>query len=145
MFPSFFFDLESPSVEAYKMRQKQVLDSAIGRSPSAEVVTRPFKSAIEPREMEINAAMARANRMSIENVRVSQSTRNLAAIPEPVMVSSPKPTKDLEDFLVKVDSFKQEKPGLRVIPSDSTDSSVVKKAKKKFLKKLIRIRSSKKD
>ncbi len=143
MFPSFFFDLESPSVEAYKMRQKQVLDSAIGRSPSAEVVTRPFKSAIEPREMQINAAMERANRMSIENVKISQSTRNLAAIPEPIMMSSsPKPTEDLEDFLVRVDSFKQEKPGLTAIPSDSTDSSVVKKAKKKFLKKLFKIRSN---
>lgn len=32
MIPSFFFDLESPSVEAYKVRQKAVLNNAIARN-----------------------------------------------------------------------------------------------------------------
>jgi len=40
MFPSFFFDLESPSVEAYKQRQNAVLQNAISNVSSAVPFTR---------------------------------------------------------------------------------------------------------
>ena len=37
MIPSFFFDLESPSVEAYKMKQKAVLESNMRRKAAASI------------------------------------------------------------------------------------------------------------
>jgi methylglyoxal synthase len=40
MFPSFFFDLESPSVEAYKQRQNAVLQNAINDVITAVPITR---------------------------------------------------------------------------------------------------------
>lgn len=81
--PSFFFDLESPSVEAYKMRQDQVLRSTIANnSPSksfsmtaSTIVTAPASILKAPsgiikssrREKNISEAMEKANRMSIEH------------------------------------------------------------------------------
>jgi len=40
MFPSFFFDLESPSVEAYKQRQNTVLQNAINNVATVVPITR---------------------------------------------------------------------------------------------------------
>lgn len=60
MIPSFFFDLESPSVEAYKQRQNAVLQNAI--SQRASILASNISTAILPtREHKVNLAMKRAN------------------------------------------------------------------------------------
>ena len=51
MVPSFFFDLESPSVDAYKTRQKNVLKNAISR----------VSTIIATRENKVNYKMKKAN------------------------------------------------------------------------------------
>merc|ERR1739846_59032 len=87
MFPSFFFDLESPSVEAYKMRQKEVLDTAIRRRSSvvetaSKIITRPVQSAtsiLRPsRNTLIQKSMNKANEMSLQHIYQSKSTRKVA-------------------------------------------------------------------
>mmetsp|Transcript_15683 Transcript_15683/g.22836 ORF Transcript_15683/g.22836 Transcript_15683/m.22836 type:complete len:155 (-) Transcript_15683:227-691(-) len=80
MMPSFFFDLESPSVEAYKMRQNQVLESTKAKVPepglplrsSVSRSARDFVTAPSSilkstrREKNISQAMEKANRMSVQ-------------------------------------------------------------------------------
>ena len=55
MIPSFFFDLESPSVDAYKKRQKAVLQNAISR----------VSAIIPTREHQVQKAMVRANQVRV--------------------------------------------------------------------------------
>jgi len=57
MFPSFFFDLESPSVAAYKERQNNILANAISR---VSVIAR-----IPTREAEVRASMEKANKIRL--------------------------------------------------------------------------------
>lgn len=60
MIPSFFFDMESPSVEAYKQRQNAVLENAISRR--ASIVVQNVTTVLVPtRENKVNLAMKRAN------------------------------------------------------------------------------------
>ena len=60
MIPSFFFDMESPSVEAYKQRQNAVLQNAISRR--ASIVVQNVTTVLVPtRENKVNLAMKRAN------------------------------------------------------------------------------------
>ena len=60
MIPSFFFDLESPSVEAYKQRQNAVLQNAI--SQRASILASNISTAMLPtREHKVSLAMKRAN------------------------------------------------------------------------------------
>jgi len=80
MMPSFFFDLESPSVEAYKMRQNQVLESTKAKvpepsSPLRSSVSRSARDFVTApssilkstrREKNISQAMEKANRMSVQ-------------------------------------------------------------------------------
>eukprot|EP00552_Chaetoceros_brevis_P004605 CAMPEP_0197735654 /NCGR_PEP_ID=MMETSP1435-20131217/944_1 /TAXON_ID=426625 /ORGANISM="Chaetoceros brevis, Strain CCMP164" /LENGTH=413 /DNA_ID=CAMNT_0043323481 /DNA_START=15 /DNA_END=1256 /DNA_ORIENTATION=- len=75
MMPSFFFDLESPSVEAYKMRQNEVLESTKAKAPLRSSVSRSARDFVTApsgilkstrREKNISQAMEKANRMSIE-------------------------------------------------------------------------------
>ena len=62
MAPSFFFDLESPSVDAYKKRQKTVLESTISRvSKRMSIVIPPVT-----REGRVKAAMERATNQYAE-------------------------------------------------------------------------------
>lgn len=45
MFPSFFFDLESPSVAAYKIRQQNILQNAIDRMKRKSLIAQADKQA----------------------------------------------------------------------------------------------------
>jgi methylglyoxal synthase len=81
MMPSFFFDLESPSVEAYKMRQNEVLRSTMAKpqapsSPLRSSVTQSARDFVTAptsilkstrREKDISESMEKANRMSLEH------------------------------------------------------------------------------
>lgn len=137
MMPSFFFDLESPSVEAYKMRQNEVLKATIATkamteepSPISRTSVRDFVTAPTSilkstrREKDISEAMEKANRMSLEH---KVSTAMLKSVNfhdfEKEVAKSPSDT--AEDFL-PADGDKGEKKE-KVAPEKK------KKKKKKFL------------
>ncbi len=131
MFPSFFFDLESPSVEAYKMRQKAVLESAILRTSRSssikEVVVRPIQSAVSilrqpSRNTKILESMERANSASLKH-RASTMKKVAFSVDKPIGKKS-SPRKGMEDFLPTEEA---------VVEVEEIEDS--KKAKKKAKKK----------
>ncbi len=71
MIPSFFFDLESPSVEAYKQRQNAVLQNAIARRTSI-IASTVASTLIPTRENRVSLAMKRANEKHISFMQTNQ-------------------------------------------------------------------------
>ena len=86
MIPSFFFDLESPSVDAYKKRQKAVLQNAISR----------VSTIIPTREHQVQKAMVRANQVHVSFA----ATHQVAEVEEDFYHddSSSDEEAELEDF-----------------------------------------------
>mmetsp|Transcript_15684 Transcript_15684/g.22839 ORF Transcript_15684/g.22839 Transcript_15684/m.22839 type:complete len:148 (-) Transcript_15684:227-670(-) len=140
MMPSFFFDLESPSVEAYKMRQNEVLTSTMAKAPepgsplrsSVSRSARDFVTAPSSilkstrREKNISQAMEKANRMAIKD-KVSKARErqvNLSGVQADAEVQKSL-SETSEDFL-PADGGKGEDKVEKGVPE--------KKKKKKFLK-----------
>jgi len=132
MMPSFFFDLESPSVEAYKMRQNQVLESTKAKvpepgSPLRSSVSRSARDFVTApssilkstrREKNISQAMEKANRMSVE-YKARGLKVNFSGLPA---------DEESEDFL----------PAVRGKGEDKVERSVPEKKKKnKFLRLML--------
>ena len=79
MVPSFFFDLESPSVDAYKKRQKAVLDNAIGKKQSImQRVSNAFAPPAPPRAKEVQIAMYRASQTRASYLKTGKLPAELA-------------------------------------------------------------------
>eukprot|EP00551_Chaetoceros_affinis_P001866 CAMPEP_0203639254 /NCGR_PEP_ID=MMETSP0088-20131115/5053_1 /ASSEMBLY_ACC=CAM_ASM_001087 /TAXON_ID=426623 /ORGANISM="Chaetoceros affinis, Strain CCMP159" /LENGTH=391 /DNA_ID=CAMNT_0050494091 /DNA_START=215 /DNA_END=1390 /DNA_ORIENTATION=- len=79
MIPSFFFDLESPSVDAYKKRQKAVLDNAIGNRVS--IVASRISATVAPtREKKIHFAMEKANQQRASFLQTGALPKGLGGI-----------------------------------------------------------------
>jgi hypothetical protein len=72
MIPSFFFDLESPSVEAYKQRQNNVLNNAVAA----------FKKSA--RERKVDKAMKDANKLWEKDHAMKEKKRSSARSSERV-------------------------------------------------------------
>ena len=95
MIPSFFFDLESPSVDAYKKRQKAVLQNAISR----------VSTIIPTREHQVQKAMVKANQ-----VRVSfAATHDVPEVKEDLYHDDSSDEESKEDFVPSKKTRKRKK------------------------------------